>query len=150
MSLNSQWKWALDWPVAALPAVGKILKDEKMAGISAGDFARGKAEIFLKRGSNYMHSQMIGEPLKVQRFNSPYPSQHLTDHLKLCQTRGNIPCFKNYWQPCKISGAHHKAFCLFLHFSSLHLKNKKSSTLCTVVDIFFYFIFCCCCCPWGF
>jgi len=27
-----------------LPTVGKILKDEKMAGINAGDFAGGKSE----------------------------------------------------------------------------------------------------------
>lgn len=45
-----------------------MLKDEKMAGINPGDFARGKAE--RERDNLIILSGMTGEPLKVQRFSS--------------------------------------------------------------------------------
>lgn len=38
-----------------------------MAGINAGDFARGKAE--RERDDLIMHSGMTGEPPEVQRFS---------------------------------------------------------------------------------
>lgn len=78
-----------------------------------------------------------------------YPSQPLAAHLKLCQAQGNIFDFKNCWQSLKISGAHHKASCLFSRFFSLNLKNKKSPNLCVVLEIVFYFVFYCCLPPLG-
>lgn len=88
-----------------------------------------------KERSDYMHSQMTGE-LKSSEVQFRYPFQHLTAHLKLCQTRGNIllKTIDNLARSVGLTIRHLACSCISPHSIS---RTKKSSTLCTVVEIFF-------------